>query len=167
MMRVGLPTGVRFVAAEADDARLISCLRQRVWSETYRGIYPDSAIDDFDYKTHEARDIARIEDPAFRVYVIYDGAAPVGYLYFADRGRVHVQSLYLIKTCRRRGIGSAAFEMIRRYCRGKGYRTFTCNCNAHNSPALAFYAKMGGRETGRDVGHENMQEDQIGLEFDV
>ncbi len=40
---------VRFVPASEDDAMTIVALRQKVWASTYRGIYPDSMIDVFDY----------------------------------------------------------------------------------------------------------------------
>ena len=40
---------VEFVLAEASDAAAISPLRQRIWDTTYRGVYPDAIIDDFNY----------------------------------------------------------------------------------------------------------------------
>lgn len=162
-----LPRGVAFRPAGLSDAETISALRRRVWDETYRGVYPDAAIDSFDFAAHVARDRARISDPAYRVYVIEDGPLPVGYLYFEDRGRVRVQSLYLLRGYRGRGIGGAAFGLVADYCREKGYGGFTFSCNAHNRPALGFYEHMGAVETGRDVGHENRQEDQISFRIEV
>ena len=158
---------IRFKKAIPADAAVISRLRKRIWADVYRGIYPDQAIDGYDGSYHEARDRARIEDPACSVYLITEGATPVGYLYFEDRGRVHIGSLYMLRECRRQGAGRRAFELVRSYCRENGYKTFTCSCNAHNAPALAFYEHIGGREIGRDVGHENRQEDQVKFEFEV
>lgn len=158
---------IEFKKAIPGDEKTVSALRREIWADVYRGIYPDDAIDGYDFSYHEARDLARINDPDTTVCLITDGEAPVGYLYFADRGSVHIGSLYLKRECRGQGAGRRAFELVRSYCRGKGYASFTCNCNAHNSPALAFYARMGGRETERDVGHENRQEDQVKFEFEV
>ena len=37
-----------FVEATEEDVPSIIGLRQRIWSTTYRGIYPDSMIDEFE-----------------------------------------------------------------------------------------------------------------------
>ena len=42
-----------FVEATAADALTIIGLRCRIWDTTYRGIYPDSMIDDFDWAWHK------------------------------------------------------------------------------------------------------------------
>ena len=41
-----------FVEATEEDVPSIIGLRQRIWSTTYRGIYPDSMIDEFDWDRH-------------------------------------------------------------------------------------------------------------------
>ncbi len=51
-----------FVPAKASDAATISALRQRIWDTTYRGIYRDDVIDDFDYDRHQQRDLKKISD---------------------------------------------------------------------------------------------------------
>ena len=149
------------------DAAVITELRRRVWDATYRGIYPDAVIDDFDYPFHLARDLARIRDAAFQVYLIRDGDAPVGYFYFQHAGRVHVQSLYLLPEYQRRGLGRAAFALVRDYCAAQGLSSFTCNCNAHNRQAQGFYERLGGRVIRTDCGHANRQEDQLTYQFSV
>lgn len=158
---------VCFVPAKESDASVITALRRRIWADVYRGIYPDEAISAYETEYHLARDRERILSPHYHVFTVRDGEKPVGYLYFEDNGRVHAQSLYLLSPYRGLGIGRAAFDVMRTYCRENGYRKLTCCCNAHNLPALAFYERMGGREISRSVGHENRQEDQIGLVFEV
>lgn len=39
--------------ANKNDVKNLAVLKQRVWSETYRGIYSDDLIDKFDYEKAE------------------------------------------------------------------------------------------------------------------
>ena len=84
-----------------------------------------------------------------------------------DSGGLNLRALYLLKELRGKGIGRYAFRVIRGIARERGYSKFACNCNSHNSPALAFYKSMGGRAISRSEGHENPREDQIALEFEA
>ena len=77
---------VDFILAKADDAVTISMLRQRIWDTTYRGIYPDAVIDDFDYDWHQQRDLKKISNPSFTVYLIKYGDADIGYFIFQHAG---------------------------------------------------------------------------------
>ena len=156
---------LRFVPATESDARTICRLRKTVWAETYRGIYPDDIIDRYDFDGHLQRDLARIRDPRNAVWLIADGQEPVGYFYVRTGEKIHIDSLYVLTPFRRCGAGRAAFRLARQLCAEHGIDSFTCCCNAHNAPALAFYRAMGGAEISRDVGHENRQEDQITFRF--
>ena len=159
---------VEFVPAKASDAAAISALRRRIWDTTYRGIYPDAAIDDFDYAWHRQRDLQRIADPSFTVCLIRSGAEKIGYLIFqeADSGLV-LHSLYVLREYQHRGIGKKAFALLRDRCREKGLRGFSCQCNPHNENAMEFYRRMGGTVTKTDIGHENRQEDTVVFRFDL
>ena len=159
--------GIHFRSAFASDAAAITQLRRTIWGTTYRGIYPDAEIDRYDTERHLRRDLARIGDPSYRVYLILDGDMPIGYFHFQHKTGVHIQSLYVLREYQRRGAGRMAFEIVRAYCRAQGLPGFTCNCNAHNRNACAFYAHMGGTVVAEDVGHANLQEDQITYAFSV
>ena len=155
-----------FVPAKAGDAESIGRLRQRIWDTTYRGIYPDTAIDGFDYEWHRERDLRRISDPSFMVYLIRCGGGNIGYLIFreTDTG-VWLHSLYVVREYQHRGIGRQAFRILKGYCAERGIDRFACNCNPHNENAMRFYRRMGGAVTGTDTGHENRQEDSVIFEF--
>ena len=47
---------VEFRRASPEDARLLAETRRRAWDTTYRGIYPDAMIDEYDLEAHTARD---------------------------------------------------------------------------------------------------------------
>lgn len=156
---------VCFVPAVESDASAIATLRREVWSTTYRGIYPDEAIDNYDFQSHLEKDRARIADPAFQVYLIKDGETPIGYLNLQERDGLYIQALYILQEYQGRGVGKSAFALVRRYCRQHGLSRFTCNCNAHNLPAQGFYTAMGGEIIARNEGHENRRDDQVTFEF--
>ena len=156
-----------FIPAKETDARTIAELRRAAWATTYRGIYPDEAIDDYDLAEHEARDLRRIRDETYRVYLIADGDTPAGYFMLQDDGRIHIQSLYVLAPYRGRGAGKAAFALVRDRFRGDARGCFTCNCNQHNRKARGFYEHMGGRLIREDVGHEARREDQVTYRFDL
>ena len=70
----------RFIPALPGDASTIARLRQQCWAATYRGIYPDEMIDQFDFAWHERRDLARINSDQYEVFLIQSDEIPVGYL---------------------------------------------------------------------------------------
>ena len=49
-----------FVEAAKEDAAAIIALRYRIWGTTYRGIYPDDMIDNFDWAWHREKELLRI-----------------------------------------------------------------------------------------------------------
>ena len=46
---------VEFRRASPEDARLLAETRRRAWDTTYRGIYPDAMIDEYDLEAPTAR----------------------------------------------------------------------------------------------------------------
>ena len=157
---------VEFVRAKASDAAAISALRQRIWNTTYRGIYPDAVIDDFDFDWHQKRDLKKISDPSFIVYLIRCGDEDIGYFIFQDTGTgAWLHSLYVLREYQHRGIGKQAFSILMDYCNEKEISRFACNCSPHNKNAMRFYQRMGGVVIKTDTGHENRQEDGVIFEF--
>ncbi|MDE6594258.1 MAG: GNAT family N-acetyltransferase [Oscillospiraceae bacterium] len=157
----------RFILADENGARIISELRHEIWDTTYRGIYSDERIDGYDYEEHRQRDLKRIRDSSYHIYLIFDGDDPIGYLGFMSTETVYIQSLYIKREYQRRGIGKQAFELIREFCSAHGFDKFTCNCNSHNYPAQDFYRSMGGTVIKRNEGHDDKYDDQITFEFCV
>ena len=159
---------IDFVPAKTSDAAIISALRQRIWDTTYRGIYPDAVIDDFDYDRHQQRDRKKIEDPSFTVYLIKSGDEEIGYFMFQHTGSgVWLRSLYVLREYQHRGLGKQAFAILEDYCREKGISRFACDCSPHNENAMRFYQSMGGVVIKTDTGHENRQEDGVVFAFDI
>ncbi|MDE7294136.1 MAG: GNAT family N-acetyltransferase [Oscillospiraceae bacterium] len=158
---------VRFILADENGAGIISGLRHEIWDTTYRGIYSDERIDNYDHEEHRQRDLKRIRDGSYHVYLIFDGDEPIGYFYFMTGENVYIQSLYIKREYQRKGIGKQAFELIREFCRAHGFDKFTCNCNSHNFSAQDFYRSMGGTVIKRNEGNVDKYDDQITFEFCV
>ena len=73
---------IYFKKATYDDLPTLASTRQKVWATTYRGIYPDAMIDNFDTKWHIARDKRRMEDPKQEFFLVMDDENCVGYFYY-------------------------------------------------------------------------------------
>ena len=61
---------VRFVLASISDAETFGQLRKQCWQSTYRGIYPDEIIDNFDFSFHLEQDIKRLNDKQYKNFLI-------------------------------------------------------------------------------------------------
>ena len=51
---------VEFRRASPEDARLLAETRRRAWDTTYRGIYPDAMIDEYDWNLIMALNAAMV-----------------------------------------------------------------------------------------------------------
>ena len=156
---------IEFVLANENAAEIISKLRHEIWDTTYRGIYSDERIDNYDYEEHRQRDLKRIRDISYHVYLIVDRGNPIGYFNFLTTETVYIQSLYIRQEYQHYGIGKQAFALLRKYCQIHGFEQFTCNCNSHNYPAQNFYRSVGGTIIRRNEGHDDRYDDQVTFEF--
>ena len=153
--------------AVPQDAAAIGRLRQQCWAATYRGIYPDAMIDQFDFAWHEARDHARITSRHFSVFLIIDDDAPVGYMVIRHGAPPLLYSLYLLPGAQQRGIGRMAFERMQRFCSEQKQPFFLCHCQPENHAALAFYGRMGGVIVDRDESNKEAYMNSVTLRFPV
>ncbi len=158
---------IKFVFAKPEEAAFLSEMRRKVWETTYRGIYPDRIIDEFDYEFHNGKNLFMINSEEFSVYFIHAEDEIAGYLILQHKNPLYVQSLYLLPKFRGKGIGRKTFEFIKENCIEKGLKKFYLGCHPENKNALGFYKKMGGVITEKDIGHENNKENSFKIEFDL
>ena len=76
-----------------------------------------------------------------------------------------MQSLYILSEYQRQGIGRAAFDFIKAYCREHGAKFFPCHCVPENLNARAFYEKMGGEVIGADLANEEAWQNSVTYRF--
>ena len=146
---------VRFELATDDDAKIIIELRKQIWGTTYRGFYPDSMIDDFDYTWHLEKELQRIRHPEYCVYRIVKKDRNIGYLTIRKTDVVMLQSLYILEEYQHQGIGKLAFDFVKQHCRENEADSFVCHCLPENWNARKFYEKMGGTIIGEDMDNED------------
>ena len=156
---------VVIVRAHSGDVPSIIGLRHRVWGTTYRGIYPDDMLDGFDWDWHREKELARVNDPVYSVYLIREGPQDIGYLTIHQADGVTLQSLYIVSEYQRNGIGRKVFDLVRAYCREHGVQSFICHCVPENHNARMFYEKMGGTVIGEDLSSEESWQNSVTYQF--
>lgn len=154
-----------FTRACSEDVPSIIGLRHRIWGTTYRGIYPDYMLDDFAWDWHREKELARVNDPAYAVYLIRKGQRDIGYLTMHQADGVILQSLYIVSEYQRNGIGRKVFDLVKAYCREHDVRSFICHCVPENHNARMFYEKMGGTVIGEDLSGEESWQNSVTYQF--
>ena len=163
---------IAFREAVLSDAPILTQTRRKAWDATYRGIYPDAMIDDFDFAWYLEKDRQRISDPEQKVYLLMDGDCCGGYVCIGPPSHgshkdfaLCLNALYILPAFQGLGFGRQAFDLVARECRCRGLHKFFCGCNAHNQKARNFYGHMGGHLGAARLGHRNPAEDQVYFEF--
>lgn len=158
---------VEFQLAQVDDAGVIARLRKKIWSTTYRGIYPDEVIDQYDLDWHTQRDVQRIENPDYAVYLIRREGVAIGYITLHHSQTPLLLSLYLEEQFQHCGIGHQALEFVKAYFKEQGAKCFTCQCQPDNAHAMAFYQRNGGNVVRQDLNNEESWQNSVTYQFDV
>lgn len=137
--------------AGKNDIPALVALKRRCWEETYRGIYPDEKIDAYSPQLNAARFLALAEDPERHLFLAEVAGQPAGYLEYGvpmrpfRHFRREIGLLYLLREFQHCGYGRQLFHCGEAAIYGEGETEFFISCNKYNTPAIAFYQKMGGR----------------------
>lgn len=165
---------VNFVKANTNDLKILSDLRKSVWKETYRGIYNDKLIDDYYYDFNMKKDLSRIENSEYRVYLFYIDSIPIGYGYFGIEKdlvykdiSVYISGLYVLKKYKNLGIGTNFFNIVKEFCKERNIHKFFNCCNLHNVKAQGFYEHMGGYIGRIDSSSKDKRNHQIFYEYSI
>ena len=162
-----MPHTVHFIPATEHDVIPMIELRRQIWATTYRGIYPDSMIDDFDYAWHKEKELQRIKNPEYAVYFIATDNRNIGYLSIHKTDIVRLLSLYIVKEYQHQGIGKQAFDFVAEYCKSHGAASFICACVPENKNARYFYEKIGGKIVGEDLENQERWMNSVIFQFDI
>ncbi|WP_274955172.1 GNAT family N-acetyltransferase [Anaerostipes butyraticus] len=166
-MKANLYEHVEFHSAEVEDAPAIAQLRKKIWSTTYRGIYPDEMIEQFDLEWHTQKDAQRIQNPDDAVYLIKREERVIGYITLHNSQPPHLLSLYLEDEFQNCGIGHKAMEFVKIHFKAQGAKRFTCQCQPDNAHAMAFYQRNGGKVVKQDLNNEESWQNSVTFQFDV
>jgi len=138
--------------ATPPDHAAIAALHIRSWQTAYAGTLPDAVL---------ARDVPEGLTARWHSYTSQDrdlvliardappGGALLGFAAVWCRPEPYLDNLHVDPAAKGRGVGRALMREIGRRLRDRGETTLSLMVFQANTAARAFYARLGGRETGR------------------
>jgi len=144
--------------ARVEDADTIARLHVDGWRETYVGIVPDDVLARLDVAEKAEMWTSALASPGLDAFV--GGTSEDALTGFACcRERINVpdafegefQAIYVLKAGQGIGLGRGLMEAMARALSGRGFRSAALRVARDNAPARAFYARLGGVETGGGV----------------
>ncbi len=142
---------IKIRKAEYTDCMKLSKLKKEVWETTYRGLFPDEKIDNYDYEKNEEKFKGFIDNPNQELYVATSENEPIGFIEFGEPNipfmdfKQEIGLLYIRKDFQQQGIGKQLFSIAMEYIKGTGADKFFLICLKYNFETRKFYEKMGGK----------------------
>ena len=158
---------MEFILASKKHSKELSYLKKEVWESTYRGIYPDEVIDNYDYIKREEKFNNLIDDVNQEVYICMIKDKIVGYMVLGlplhgtlEGYELTVNDLGIDKNYRGIGIGKQFIEIAK----SKNKKLFNC-CNYYNENAKKFYERIGATIAKSEIS-DNKQYCQVYYVYD-
>ncbi|MCL2773238.1 MAG: GNAT family N-acetyltransferase [Oscillospiraceae bacterium] len=164
---------ITYRIAAKEDCYEIAKLKGEVWNTTYRGIYSDKAIDNYDVEKNRQTFEKIIENPKISLYVAEDAGKIVGFISCGEPYRPFLQYkqdiglFYILKEYQRIGIGKKLFSIAKADIINNGYNEFFVSVNKYNKNAIDFYIAMGGSIIHIDEDKEDKKDAQIKIHYTV
>lgn len=159
--------------AVENDCNEIAIVKYKVWQTTYRGIYYDEKLDNYDFKAQEIKFKEILKNSNINFYVAVLDEKILGYMTegktcrpFADYEQ-EIGLLYILKEYQGNGIGKAFFDIAYNSIKSRGYKKFYISCNKYNTNSQKFYEKMGGKIVFADEDKEDKSESQVKFHYDI
>lgn len=164
----------KILLAQKSDCELLSKIKREVWETTYRGIYPDKKIDNYDFNENKKYFEQIVENKEIELFIVKKDERIIGYMSvgkpiieYANYEQT-IGLLYILKEFQRQGIGEKLFNIAYKLIKGKGYKEFFISCDKYNFSAQKFYKKMGGKIVHIEDDFEDEQfRPQIKFHYDV
>ncbi len=139
---------MEIILASIKDAKNLSYLKKRVWESTYRGIYDDYLIDNYDYEKREEKFKKLILDKNQEIYICKENNGIVGYMILGEPFHNSLEGYDLVINdlavdinYQGKGIGKKFVDIAK----SKNKKLYNC-CNYYNKKAQIFYEKMGAKK---------------------
>jgi len=145
-------------AVTKHDFVAVADLAREIWTEHYYKIVGQAQID---YMLDKFQSAAAIEQQVGEGYLYYlaeDGEGLVGYFAVVpntEASTALLSKIYVRKSQRGRGIGSAMVAMAEQICREQGISVLWLTVNKNNSNSIAWYERAGFINKGaivQDIG---------------
>lgn len=120
-----LPCNLIIRPAIYEDCQELSRLKREILETTYRGIYPDEKIDNYDYVENELKFKNFIDNYYQQLYVVVDKTQIVSYIEFGKPFRPfknysqEIGLFYIRKDYQRHGIGKILFNLALNYIKNR------------------------------------------------
>lgn len=141
---------ITYRKAEIKDCLSIATLKGIVWNTTYRGIYSEESLANYDILKNQKIFEQIVNNPEIEVYVAVNIDQIVGFMTcgkpykpFEDFQQ-EIGMLYILKEYQRQGIGKTFFNIARQQAIQNGHSKFCVAVNKKNYEAQKFYREMGG-----------------------
>ena len=164
---------ITYRTATIEDCYEIAKLKGEVWNTTYRGIYSDDALDNYDVERNKQTFEKIVGSPKIFLYVATITEKIVGFISFGEPYRPFRQYkqdiglFYILKEYQRMGIGKKLFSIAKDTIKNNGYDEFFVSVNKYNKNAIDFYIAMGGNIVYIDEDMEDKREAQIKIHYAV
>lgn len=136
-------------ATEADRPTLAR-LHLASWRDAYRGILSDAFLDDEAEAERTRHWRTRPIGPEDVALIAELEGRPAGFVFVEVGESAFVDNLHVLTEARGRGVGRALLREAAGRLAGRGLVGWLTVFEA-NGAARAFYARLGGRETGRET----------------
>lgn len=162
---------ITYRLAKIEDCYLLAILKKEVWNTTYRGIYSDEKINNYNILNNVMHFEEIVHNPNINLYVATDNEHIVGYMSCGEPYRPfrnfeqEIGLLYILKEYQRKGIGRTFFTMGKEIIKSNGVDEFFISVNRYNKDALDFYVSMGGNIIHIDEDKVDKSEVQIKLHY--
>jgi GNAT superfamily N-acetyltransferase len=159
-MPINKPTGSlnKYVLrpATSKDAALIANMHARSWATAYRGILPDTYLNDElagDRAAHWSTRFDALGNGTGEVFIAYIGEQPAGFVCVIapdETGSVLVDNLHAMPETQGTGLGSAMLEHAAQWAADRGAKNMHLYVLEPNVAAIGFYESRGWHLTGRE-----------------
>ena len=141
---------ITYRQAEIGDCLSIAKLKGIAWNTTYKGIYSDESLTNYNVLKNQKIFEQIVNNPEIEVYVATNMGQIVGFMTcgkpykpFKDFQQ-EIGMLYILKEYQRQGIGRNFFDIARSQAAKNGHDKFCVAVNKKNYEAQKFYIAMGG-----------------------
>lgn len=141
---------ISYRLAEYKDCLDLAIVKKQVWNTTYRGIYPDESLNNFDIDRNVTIFEKIIDNPNINLFVVFDREIVIGFMDIGSPFKPYMNFkqelglLYILEEYQRRGIGKLLLNVARDIVRANGYNEFLVSCKRKNVNGQRFYEAMGG-----------------------
>jgi len=155
------------LTATSADFATVAALGDRIWRQHYASMVSVAQIEYMLAGRYtDAKLAAYVDAPDRWLFIVRDGAEPIGYFSYAkvSADEVKLEQLYLLAEQRGRGLGARMIGHVEAHARALGCRGIVLTVNKHNTGAIAVYTHRGYavREAAVfDIGNGYVMDDYV------